>query len=182
MITEFLTDLGAMSLATYNGEVVGLSFGHPSEKAARKSLEQFQRRSVSTVFDQALREASNENLFFHQQVCDQLEQFAAGEPIDFVDVPVRTAGMTGFQKQVVAACRSIPWGETFTYGQLAAEVGHSGAARAVGTVMSKNRVPLIVPCHRVLASGGSLGGYSAPQGLAMKRRLLALEKMAVMSI
>ena len=63
-----------------------------------------------------------------------------------------------------------------TYGELAETVRHPGAARAVGSVMSNNRYPLIVPCHRVLASGGRLGGYSAPQGLAMKERLLAAEQ------
>jgi methylated-DNA-[protein]-cysteine S-methyltransferase len=114
---------------------------------------------------------------FHEYVVELLERFAAGEEVDFADVPVNTAGMTIFQRQVVAACRAISWGETASYGQLAARVGHPGAARAVGSVMRKNCVPLIVPCHRVLGSGGALGGYSAPSGLAMKRRLLAMEQL-----
>ena len=67
-------------------------------------------------------------------------------------------------------------GLTRTYGELAAECGSPGAARAVGSVMAKNRYPLIVPCHRVLAAGGELGGYSAPDGLKMKRRLLEMER------
>jgi methylated-DNA-[protein]-cysteine S-methyltransferase len=62
-----------------------------------------------------------------------------------------------------------------TYGDLAAAIGSPGAARAVGSVMARNCFPLIVPCHRVLGAGGSLGGYSAPDGLRMKRRLLAME-------
>ncbi len=75
----------------------------------------------------------------------------------------------------MAACRRIPWGQTRSYAQLAAVAGRPGAARAVGSVMAKNRVPLVVPCHRVIASSGQLGGYSAPQGLSLKRRLLAME-------
>ncbi len=177
MISLFNTELGSMALATLEGEVVGLAFGHPSEDAARKSLEQFQTRSGSRLFRQAAQENSSEAGFFNDRVVELLKQFACGEMVDFDDIAVATDGMTNFQVQVIGACRAIPWGETVSYGELAAAVGHPGAARAVGTVMSKNRVPLIVPCHRVLASSGQLGGYSAPQGLAMKRRLLALEKL-----
>ena len=95
--------------------------------------------------------------------------------MDFSDVPLALDHLTPFGRRVVAACRRIPWGQTRSYGELAAECGSPGAARAVGSVMAKNRYPLIVPCHRVLAAGGELGGYSAPDGLKMKRRLLAME-------
>jgi methylated-DNA-[protein]-cysteine S-methyltransferase len=176
MISVFNTDLRYIALATLDGEVVGLAFGHPSESAARKSLERFHASTGSKILKEALQENCSETAFFNDRVVDRLKQFAGGEAVDFDDIAIATAGMTKFQVQVVAACRAIPWGVTVSYGQLAAAVGHPGAARAVGTVMSKNRVPLIVPCHRVLASGGQLGGYSAPQGLAMKRRLLELEK------
>ena len=81
--------------------------------------------------------------------------------------------------RVIAACRRIPWGETRSYGDLATECGSPGAARAVGSVMAKNRYPLIVPCHRVLAAGGDIGGYSAADGLVMKRRLLAAEGLTL---
>jgi methylated-DNA-[protein]-cysteine S-methyltransferase len=122
-----------------------------------------------------MQDTSSQSGAFHQQVEERLARFADGESVDFDDLPISLTGMTVFQKRVVAACRAIPWGETVSYGQLATIVGRPGAARAVGTVMRKNRYPLIVPCHRVLASGGNLGGYSAPQGLVMKRRLLTLE-------
>lgn len=178
MFTEFSTKLGHMALATFNGEVVGLTFGHSRAELALSSLRNFHARGDSTLLQQAMQENSSEAAFFNERVARLLEQFAEGDPVDFDDIPVALTGMTGFQKQVVAACRAIPWGETVSYGQLASTVGHPGAARAVGTVMRKNRVPLIVPCHRVLAAGGQLGGYSAPSGLDMKRRLLALEKAA----
>jgi methylated-DNA-[protein]-cysteine S-methyltransferase len=97
--------------------------------------------------------------------------------VDFSDVPLALDHLTSFGRRVVAACRRIRWGQTRSYGELASECGAAGAARAVGTVMAKNRYPLIVPCHRVLAARGALGGYSAPDGLRMKRRLLAMEQV-----
>jgi methylated-DNA-[protein]-cysteine S-methyltransferase len=176
MLTEFPTELGHMALATWDGEVVGLTFGHSRAEQAIRSLQDFHAMSGSKLLKLATEETSSEAAFFNERVAQLLKTFASGEIVDFDDIPVSMTGMTGFQKQVVATCRAIPWGETASYGELATAVGHPGAARAVGTVMRKNRVPLIVPCHRVLAAGGQLGGYSAPSGLKMKRRLLALEK------
>jgi methylated-DNA-[protein]-cysteine S-methyltransferase len=98
--------------------------------------------------------------------------------VDFSYVPLALDHLTPFARQVVVACRRISWGLVSSYGELAARCGSPGAARAVGSVMAKNRYPLVVPCHRVLAAGGALGGYSAPDGLRMKRRLLAMERNA----
>jgi methylated-DNA-[protein]-cysteine S-methyltransferase len=89
-------------------------------------------------------------------------------------LPIDESPWTPFQKRVIDVCRSIPWGSTLTYGQVAALAGSPGASRAVGSVMAKNRFPLIVPCHRVIGSNG-LGGFSAPDGLKLKSRLLANE-------
>jgi methylated-DNA-[protein]-cysteine S-methyltransferase len=176
MLTEFSTDLGYMALATWDGEIVGLTFGHSRPGRAIRSLKEFHAIHDSILLRQAASESSNEAMFFNERVAHLLKRFAIGEFVDFDDIPVSLTGMTNFQKQVVAVCRVIPWGETVSYGELATKAGCPGAARAVGTVMRKNRVPLIVPCHRVLAAGGQIGGYSAPSGLAMKKRLLALEK------
>ena len=99
--------------------------------------------------------------------------FAGGRPT--FDVPLALAGLSGFSQDVYAAARSIPYGEVRSYGWLAAEVGKPGAARAVGGAMAANPVPLIVPCHRVVRSDGGLGGFSAPGGIELKRRLLDLE-------
>ena len=92
----------------------------------------------------------------------------------FDDIQLDDGELTNFQRKVVNACRNLAFGETASYGELAKRVGHPGAARAVGTVMSRNRFPIIVPCHRVLSSSG-IGGFSSPRGLATKRDLLEIE-------
>jgi len=83
--------------------------------------------------------------------------------------------VTPFAKKVYRAVLSIPLGEVRTYKWVAKRIGHPGAYRAVGSALNKNPWPIIIPCHRVVASDASLGGYS--RGLKKKRRLLALEKM-----
>jgi methylated-DNA-[protein]-cysteine S-methyltransferase len=87
----------------------------------------------------------------------------------------RSHSLTEFQKDVLKACRRIPPGRTLTYGQLAEKLGHPRAARAVGNALARNPVPLVVPCHRVVAGGGKFGGFSAEAGVPLKKRLLALE-------
>ena len=93
------------------------------------------------------------------------------------DLPVDLTGLPPFAARVLAACREIPCGHTMTYGALAAAVGAPGAARAVGQVMARNPVPLVIPCHRVLGAGGRLTGFSG--GLAWKRALLAHEGVEI---
>lgn len=87
--------------------------------------------------------------------------------------------VTAFNATIYHALRAVPLGETVTYGDLAKRVGSPGAARAVGMAMGRNPWPIIVPCHRVLASGSKMGGFSAPGGTATKERLLALEGVTV---
>jgi AraC family transcriptional regulator, regulatory protein of adaptative response / methylated-DNA-[protein]-cysteine methyltransferase len=102
-----------------------------------------------------------------------VSDLALGKPRpDALEVSLDVSA-TAFRRRVWEAMRRIPAGETRTYGHLAAEAGVPGAARAVGTACSQNPVPIVVPCHRVVASGGKLGGYSG--GLARKRQLLAAE-------
>ena len=84
-----------------------------------------------------------------------------------------------FERQVYAAARCIPWGQTVSYGELARRTGAPDAARAVGHALSRNPVPIIVPCHRVLAKGHRIGGFSAYGGAIAKERLLALEGVHV---
>jgi O-6-methylguanine DNA methyltransferase len=83
--------------------------------------------------------------------------------------------VTPFQQSVLQATRQIPPGTLWTYGQMARAIGKPQASRAVGQALGRNPVPIIVPCHRVVASDGSLGGYSGGGGVASKRKLLALE-------
>ena len=104
------------------------------------------------------------------------KRYFAGEQADFSAVAVDLGKQDAFFRQVYDAARQIGWGRTTTYGTLAKELGAGPeAARDVGEAMAKNPVPLIIPCHRVLAAGGKVGGFSAPGGAATKIRMLKLE-------
>jgi methylated-DNA-[protein]-cysteine S-methyltransferase len=116
---------------------------------------------------------------WHPDLEDRLMCYADGEAMDFDDVAVDLNDFTPFARQVLGCCRRIPYGRRITYRELAEQAGSPNAARAVGNVMASNRFPLIIPCHRVVASGGGLGGYSAPNGLSLKERLLEMEAAAV---
>ncbi len=161
-LATFESKLGWMAASWREGLLTRLTFGHSSPQAAVASL------SVDQDPGEATRAMNS--------LIKRLQAFATGNRVDdFLDVPLQIQDKTPFQQAVIERCRRIPFGETMSYGELAAAVGHPGAARAVGTVMSTNRFPLIVPCHRVVGAGGALGGYSAPDGINMKRRLLARE-------
>ncbi|MFF0740081.1 methylated-DNA--[protein]-cysteine S-methyltransferase [Streptomyces sp. NPDC004111] len=105
------------------------------------------------------------------EVVAQLNAYFAGELTEF-SLPVHLAG-TPFQRTVWEALRTIPYGETRTYGQLAEQLGRAGASRAVGLANGKNPISIVVPCHRVIGADGSLTGYGG--GLERKRALLELE-------
>lgn len=107
------------------------------------------------------------------QCTRELAEYFAGKRQAF-DVPIHAAPGSDFDQRVWTALRRIPRGKTVSYGQLARAIGKPGAARAVGTACGRNPLLIVVPCHRVIASSGSLGGFSA--GLSRKRRLLALER------
>ena len=98
-----------------------------------------------------------------------------GEGADLATVVLDMEGVPEFHRRVYAAARAIPPGRTLTYGEIAARIGAPGAARAVGQALGRNPFPIVVPCHRVLAAGGKMGGFSADGGVATKRRMLALE-------
>ncbi|HMO14467.1 MAG TPA: methylated-DNA--[protein]-cysteine S-methyltransferase [Pirellulaceae bacterium] len=103
------------------------------------------------------------------------QDYAHGKPVQFNALKLDWRGLTDFQCKVLQRCRRIPYGRTMTYAELAREVGSPHAYRAVGSVMARNPYPLVVPCHRVLATNGGLGGFSAPQGVQLKARLLEME-------
>jgi methylated-DNA-[protein]-cysteine S-methyltransferase len=104
---------------------------------------------------------------------ERLVAYFQGERVGFEDVELDVEGATAFQRRVIETLRRVPYGETVTYGELAALAGHPNAYRAAGTVCAGNRFPIVVPCHRVVAANG-LGPYGA-SGAEYKRRLLALE-------
>jgi methylated-DNA-[protein]-cysteine S-methyltransferase len=96
--------------------------------------------------------------------------------VDFIDIALDFAGIGDFEARAYIALRQTGWGEATSYGALAKVLGEPGAARAVGAAMGRNPWPLIVPCHRVLAASGRIGGFSAPGGTGTKRRMLQLER------
>lgn len=98
-----------------------------------------------------------------------------GERIDLIDIPV-ILDVPDFERRVYEALRNVPPGETITYGALAHRVGSPGAAQAVGAAMGRNPIPVIIPCHRVLAGSGKSGGFTAPGGVATKFRILQIER------
>lgn len=110
-----------------------------------------------------------------RQVAQELGEYLAGTRSEF-RFPVSPSG-TPFERGVWDALQRIPYGETRTYGEIADAVGVPHGARAVGSANHKNPIPIVIPCHRVVASGGGLGGYGG--GLELKRRLLNLEARAL---
>lgn len=170
--TLFATDLGWIGVAWHlNGEdgsptaelfsISRLTFGH---RTRRDLLDHWQLNLRSTPKPSGAQ----------QTIVERISEYAAGKPSDLSDIPIAVSDRTPFQQSILRACQSLPWGTTVSYAGLARLADRPNSARAVGNVMATNRTPLIVPCHRVVASSG-LGGFTAPGGLDTKRRLLELE-------
>lgn len=110
-----------------------------------------------------------------QRVIDRIVALLRGEASDLSTIGLDMDQVPAFHRRVYEAARAIPPGMTLSYGDIAARVGAPGAARAVGQALGRNPFPIVVPCHRVLAAGGKIGGFSAQGGIATKRRMLAIE-------
>ncbi len=104
-----------------------------------------------------------------------LQRYFIGARVDLSATPLDLMGVPDFPRRLYEEMLRLGWGETVTYGELAERVGAPGAAQAVGRAMGHNPIPVIVPCHRVLASGNRMGGFSAPGGTRTKLRLLDME-------
>ena len=109
-----------------------------------------------------------------KEVREGVLDFFAGDKSALDNIPLDLEGAPAFHRAAWAACRLIPLGETRSYAWVAAQAGSPGAYRAAGQAMARNRVPVVVPCHRVIGSNGSLHGYGAG-GLVVKERLLKAE-------
>ena len=107
----------------------------------------------------------------------QIIAYFDGCTVNFsLHIPLALEGFSPFAVAVLTACRDVRFGQIITYALLAKKAGRPTAARAVGRIMAKNPVPLIVPCHRVIRTDGNIGGFSAPGGIALKNKLLSHEK------
>jgi methylated-DNA-[protein]-cysteine S-methyltransferase len=162
----FPSELGWMAVTWTNDRLTRLTFGHPSAAAAAADLR---------LADDAAVNRENDLPGWVADLVDGLQNYAAGGDVSFDNVPLSLDHLSEFQRRVVKACRRIGRGRVRTYGELAAASGSPAAARAAGNVMAQNRYPIIVPCHRVVGSAGSLGGFSARDGISMKWRMLELE-------
>jgi methylated-DNA-[protein]-cysteine S-methyltransferase len=160
----FDTVIGRCGIAWGDRGVVGVQLPEASEAKTRARL---QRR-----FPEA-REASPPPQV--RSALDGIVGLLQGEASDLSAVVLDMGRVPPFNRRVYEATRAIPPGETLSYGDLAARLGDRGAARDVGKALGQNPFAIIVPCHRVLAAGGAIGGFSAPGGIATKHRLLAIE-------
>lgn len=106
----------------------------------------------------------------------KLDDYFSGERHN-IDYPLDLKSMTPFGEKVLTACAKVGYGETVSYGDLALLAGSPGASRAVGTVMSKNPLPIVIPCHRVISASGKIGGYTG--GLHKKRLLMTIEGITI---
>jgi methylated-DNA-[protein]-cysteine S-methyltransferase len=170
----FPSALGWMGVFGVDGAIKHLTFGHESPAEAWSSLAENVGVEPLT---QARAKTPAINSNWMQSLVRRLQLFAAGAAEDFSDVQIDLGPQTEFQQRVVDFCRAIPAGQTRTYTELAEAAGSPRAARAVGNCMAHNPLPLIVPCHRVVAAGGATGGYSAGEGIRMKLRLLEMEAL-----
>ena len=131
------------------------------------------RRSVMEQLRAGMPAECEESEAAFGELPDKLRRYFSGEQVDFSDVPIDVSGYGPFHAAVLRTAQRIPYGPCVTYLELARMAGSTRAARAAGTAMANNAYPIIVPCHRVVASGGRIGGFAS--GLEWKRTLLALE-------
>ncbi len=160
----FDTAIGAVGVAWSPDGITRLQLPESGRAATERRL---RGRSVSAVENRPPPPV--------ERAIGAVQKYMQGERIDFSAIALDLAGVGPFHCSIYEALRRIGWGETTTYGTLARQTGDPGASRAVGQAMGRNPIPVIIPCHRVLASGGKPGGFSAFGGAVTKQRLLALE-------
>ena len=159
----FDTAIGPCAVAWGPHGVIGV---HLPDRDAMATRNRLQRRGVpQTVPPAAV-----------QRVIDDIVALLRGEPRDLSYVTLDMSAIPPFRQRLYGALRNIPAGSTITYRDLAARIGGECTARDVGEAMGRNPFPIIVPCHRVLAANGKMGGFSAPGGVTTKARILNIEQ------
>ena len=154
-----LTKFGNITLVEDKGFLVALTFGDINDgiKSKKVKFSKFLKKFMSAAIEIAFLE---------------LEEYFDGKRKEF-DVPMNPSG-TSFQQKVWSFLISVPYGSVATYKDIAERIGNSNASRAVGMANNKNKIPIFIPCHRVVSADGSMGGYA--DGVEIKQKLLELEK------
>jgi methylated-DNA-[protein]-cysteine S-methyltransferase len=164
----FDTAIGSGGIAWGDRGVVGIQLPEPDRARVRERLRRRYPASLECAPSSEI-----------EQAIERIRALLNGSPVDLSSVPLDMSMLEPFERHVYTLARQIPPGQTLTYGQIAVQLGDARLARDVGQALGRNPFPIVVPCHRVLAAGGKLGGFSAPGGVATKRRLLAIERANV---
>ena len=162
--TLFDTAIGRCGIAWGPGGIAALQLPEASPDATSGRLLRSRPEAVEAEPPEAVRDA-----------VAAIVALLSGEPRDLNAIDLDMGGVPEFHRRVYAVARAIPPGKTLTYGEVAVRLGEPGAARAVGQALGKNPFAIIVPCHRVVAAGGGIGGFSANGGAVTKRQILAIE-------
>ena len=165
--TLFDTDIGPVGIVWHEGLIAGLQIPDTDPDRTRVAV----RRRFP-----AAREADPPPTM--RDTIEAVTALLAGQDIDLSATPVTFGDASVFDRRVYDTIRGIRRGDTMTYGEVAARLGEPRAAQAVGGALGRNPVPIIVPCHRVLAAGHRPGGFSAPGGALTKLALLSIEGAA----
>lgn len=162
------TAIGRCGIVWRAGGVVGVRLPDTSPARTRARIARHHAGAVPAAPPRSVRQA-----------IEAIVRHLAGEPAELSGIALDMAGVPEFHRRVYRAARTVPPGSTITYGQLAARIGAPGSARSVGQALGRNPFAIVVPCHRVVAAGGKLGGFSATGGADTKRRILAIEGVPV---
>ncbi len=164
----FRTAIGHCAVAWGDNGLIGVQLPEASVRETRARM-QSRFRGVSEVLP--TRDVS--------LAMDQIVKLLDGQATDLSSLVLDMTHLPPFHRRVYAVARKIPAGRTLSYGDVAVQLGSPNAARAVGQAMGRNPFPIIVPCHRVLAAGGKIGGFTAPGGTRTKQKMLAIEARAI---
>jgi methylated-DNA-[protein]-cysteine S-methyltransferase len=165
--TLFETPIGTCSLVWQDDRVIGLRLPEASPAATRAR--------IARRWPKAEEQPPPPGMM---KVIDRVLALLAGEAVDLADVPLDFGAAPEFHQRAYAVARTIPPGQTMTYGEIATRLGAPHDSREVGQAMGRNPIAIIMPCHRVLGADGKMGGFSANGGVATKRRILEIEGAA----
>ena len=166
--TLFETPIGTGGIAWNERGVSGLQLPEPDAARLRAGLRRRFAGAAESPPPPEIRRA-----------IDLITALLRGEPSDLSGVHLDMQRVPAFERRVYEVARTIPAGQTVSYGDIAGRLGDVHLAREVGQALARNPFPIVVPCHRVIAAGGRLGGFSARGGLATKQRLLSIERANV---